>query len=369
MSSNRPGRTAPDPDQIEVSVIGPGTGETILVHLTHGDWLIVDSCDAPGTSPNAALAYLDEIGVDPSLAVKLIVASHWHDDHVRGLSALVQACASAKFACSVALGGDEALALLAAYSGQPPKASRGTSEFWDVLAHLSSTGRSVRYATAFGLLLRRAASGKSPEVTVTSVSPSDAAVAKAIDRLVQAQPKNGELRTFLPWPNPNFNSVVLSVRVGDVELLLGADLELTDEASGWEAILQDDRRSDSRAELFKVPHHGSEGAHHASVWTEMLMPEPIAMMTPFRKGSVSLPTPRGVRLICSNTSLGFISSDSRSPRAISRDRAVDRTLGEAGISVRPRARDLGHIRGRRRLGATDGWTVDAFLGAAPLGCN
>jgi len=31
-------------DEIEVSVFGPGYGESILVHLGAGKWVIVDSC-------------------------------------------------------------------------------------------------------------------------------------------------------------------------------------------------------------------------------------------------------------------------------------------------------------------------------------
>ena len=53
--------------------------------------MLVDSCLFPKTKDKEpiSLYYLNQIGVDPS-SVQTIVASHWHDDHIRGLSALVR---------------------------------------------------------------------------------------------------------------------------------------------------------------------------------------------------------------------------------------------------------------------------------------
>ena len=81
----------PSAEQLEISVFGPGYGECIVVHLGHGDWLINDSC-VDSTGEPVALYYLRRIGVRVEDQVKLIVASHWHDDHVRGLREIVARC-------------------------------------------------------------------------------------------------------------------------------------------------------------------------------------------------------------------------------------------------------------------------------------
>jgi metal-dependent hydrolase (beta-lactamase superfamily II) len=47
----------------------------------------VDSCVVPGAQGPVSADYLEKIGVDAS-AVKAVVASHWHDDHVKGMSDL-----------------------------------------------------------------------------------------------------------------------------------------------------------------------------------------------------------------------------------------------------------------------------------------
>ena len=93
----------PDKDNIDVVVIGPGFGETILIHIGDGDWIIIDSCIDSSSKRVAALVFFEHIGVDPANAVKLICASHWHDDHIGGIADLVQACKSAEFVCSAAL--------------------------------------------------------------------------------------------------------------------------------------------------------------------------------------------------------------------------------------------------------------------------
>ena len=47
--------------------------------------------------------YLESIGLNPGQVVNLIVATHWHDDHIRGLARLVSECKEATFSCAAAL--------------------------------------------------------------------------------------------------------------------------------------------------------------------------------------------------------------------------------------------------------------------------
>jgi hypothetical protein len=51
--------------------------------------------------------------------------------------------------------------------------------------------------------------------------------------------------------------------IGDIALLLGADLEETgEEDTGWSVIVASTERPHGKASIFKIPHHGSETAHH-----------------------------------------------------------------------------------------------------------
>ena len=104
--------TPPHADEVEVSLFGPGFGECILVHLGSGNWLLVDSCFDQRRRVQPALAYLRRIGHDPASTVRLVVATHWHDDHIRGLTEVVRTCEAADFYCSSALRPTEVLTVI-----------------------------------------------------------------------------------------------------------------------------------------------------------------------------------------------------------------------------------------------------------------
>ena len=88
------------PESVEMVVFGPGIGESIVIHLGNNEWIIIDSCIFSGEDVPAPLLYLRHIGVDASSAVKRVLATHWHDDHIRGLGAVLCECQQARFAMS-----------------------------------------------------------------------------------------------------------------------------------------------------------------------------------------------------------------------------------------------------------------------------
>src|SRR5450631_3851410 len=104
---------APAENEIEITLFGPGFGEAIAVHLGHSEWLLVDSCIDPATNEPAAETYLNAIGVEPS-CVKGLVASHWHDDHVRGFGRLAEIYRDAELNISSVFSDKEARVFFAA---------------------------------------------------------------------------------------------------------------------------------------------------------------------------------------------------------------------------------------------------------------
>jgi hypothetical protein len=124
--------TPPASNEIEVTLFGPGYGEAIAVHLGDGAWMMVDSCIDPDSKATASGTYLEQIGVD-ARQVRSIVASHWHDDHVRGISQLAAKYPTADFVLSTVLNTKEAGAFLAAYSGASSAGlARGSKELFSV---------------------------------------------------------------------------------------------------------------------------------------------------------------------------------------------------------------------------------------------
>ena len=94
--------TPPTSHQLEISVFGPGIGECVVVHVGDGDWIVVDSCLNRQSGRPVALDYLRSLGVDVASQVRLVVATHWHDDHIRGIAEILRAAESARFVNSAA---------------------------------------------------------------------------------------------------------------------------------------------------------------------------------------------------------------------------------------------------------------------------
>ena len=86
-----------------VSLIGTGGGygESVVVQLGMNNWMVVDSCIDPVTKESLPLEYLKSLGVHIETEVKLIVCSHWHNDHILGIDKLLEECKSATLAFAV----------------------------------------------------------------------------------------------------------------------------------------------------------------------------------------------------------------------------------------------------------------------------
>jgi len=363
-------------NEIEISVFGPGYGESVLIHLGQHEWMVVDSCvDALSGQP-APIQYLRNLGVNPAETVKLVIATHWHDDHIRGLGNVFRVCDNAQFICSAALRSQEFLTLVAAASTRAMMTSSGVQEFADILDTLQKKRpKSVRtesvgpmLATADRLLWQRRPPDGLPG-TVHALSPSDASITLAFHEISRLLPGVGQSKKRIVAQSPNLVAVALWVCVGDIILLLGSDLEEThNSGTGWSVIVDSTTRPSGTAGVFKIPHHGSVTADQPRVWNEMLQPEPIAILTPFVQGNVLLPTPVDVDRICSRTMQAYTTSDVHPRKSKRRSGALEKTIRETVRHIRDAQAPMGQVRLRRPAVAqtTNDWKVDLFGAALPL---
>lgn len=361
---------APATDELELSLFGPGYGECCVVHLGGGEWVIVDSCIDHLSERPAALAYLSDIGIDVAQQVKLVVASHWHDDHIRGLADVVGACPAARFVCSTAFTQEELLTLVRATESRMMMRSSGSDEFNEILDRLIErrkagqlVGDAPGLANANQLLLQRTAE---PPAAVWALSPSSAAVVKALQGFSQLLPEAARPKLRVASPDENDAAVVLWIEVANIRVLLGADLPVTTrEDMGWNAVVVSAERPEGQAGLYKIPHHGSENADLPAVWEVLLEKQPHAGLTPYGSGRKPLPSEADCARLCDRTPNIFIAGDQRS-NSERRDRAVEKTLKEATISGLRRVEGrMGHVRFRRPLGA-DEWDVTCVRRARRL---
>lgn len=374
MAGNEFGNS-PAENEIEVSLFGPGYGESILLHLGLGDWLIVDSCLDKAKAP-VPLDYLRSIGLDPSDVVKLVVATHWHDDHVGGLGTVFRRCNAARFVCSDALKGEEFLTLVRAMKHRSMMTSPGVKELNEILEVLEercdtkSGVATPTWAIAERILWTRPAGAKSQfPAQVISLSPSDASVTLAQREIAALLPKTGESKRRVTPRPPNHNAVVLWIKVGNVSVLLGSDLENTNEPkTGWMAILDSTFRPQDRASVFKVAHHGSSTAYQPRIWGEMLITEPVATLTPFIRGRITLPTKADATRICTHTAHSYSTANTKPREIKGRSNIVTKTIRETVRSIREVPASSGVIRLRKAAlePADASWRVELFGTALPL---
>lgn len=365
---------APESNEIEITIFGPGIGEAIAVHLGNNEWLLVDSCRVGNNQKAASLEYLETIGVDPAQAVRLIVATHWHNDHIKGLSQIVENSRSAKFVCPQVLTNKEFLKLIELQNADSSFMS-DTSEFDAIINHFARIGaltdrnnHPFLYGTANKRLLYRKAAREVCACEVYSLSPSDKATALWHNMLAAALAPNQPFRKRITPPSPNQISVALWITVGATQILLGADLEETGNGvGGWKVIVESNERPDAKASVNKVAHHGSENGHYPDVWSRMLEPNPVALVAPYNSGRKKLPSLDDVTRIIRLTNRAFITSPLRDRTFRGKTGSVNRTINEVARRIRTADAEEGYIRIRKSADdASDKWRIELFGKALPL---
>lgn len=337
---------APEHNQLEVSLFGPGVGECIVLHLGDGVWAIIDSCIGESGVP-VALEYLQSLGVDPGTAVRFIIISHWHDDHIRGVSELVKVCISAKVILSAALLKKEFITLADAMNDPISEIDRGQSglnELNKVITQLHLRGNSNKPENYLGKALADRRIYVSGDVELWTLSPSDHDFTNAILEFSSlTNSLTAEYRGVIPAPSSNRNAVVVWFSFGDISILLGADLENTPiEQCGWAAIVNSAGRPQKKALIFKVPHHGSENAHNDAVIEKLLNDEPFSILTTYNRGCSPLPKQSDIKRIKSYSRATYATTVPKT-KLPKRGSTVEKEIKAVVTSRRAIGRGIGHI--------------------------
>lgn len=356
----------PKADEFEISIFGPGRGECVLIHLGNNEWCVVDSCFGRGRTEPVAVDYLRSFNNNALANVRLVVATHWHDDHIGGMASLLSQAPHAEFCCSMALQHREFTTLVSAAPATIAGRS-GVEEFAAILNELETRGRRAPiFAVENKLLLARSGPGRSFPITLESLSPSDPTIRLALTEIGKFLPQVGKPQRRIVNQTPNHTSVVIWVKAGSVRALLGADLEHTARADqGWTAVLACHRDQDA-AHFFKVPHHGSPTSDNADVWEQMLEENPVAVVTPFAGGSVRLPQDSDLKRLSRRTPILYCTTAGlgKAPR---RDPLVEREMKRQVSQRRILAGLPGHVRVRwSTTNTTLTPQIETFNGAYPV---
>lgn len=337
----------PKADEIEVSVLGPGHGESVVVHLGKGEWLVVDSCVdmTDPDKPSAPLKYLRSLGVNVEQDVRLIVITHWDDDHFKGIAEVVEACPNAEFCSSQVFSDEKFTSFVEAISSAALKTDGGNvANIRKVLQLLVDRGIPLKVATPSRQLYTNP--------VIKCWSPSDLDANMFLEYIAKMHPKAGQAyRKAIPT-TPNLASVVLTIEWLDNSVLLGADMEYSNNnLCGWGAVVTEANKIGvGLSNLVKIPHHGSISGHDERMWSDLLQDKPISVISPFGKGSIFSrpPTPEDIKRIRKKSSKLYLTANHTIRTAPSNmPYAVKRSLREGMITLTSKKTPMGIVRCRR----------------------
>lgn len=334
---------------MEVSLFGPGVGECVLVKLPTNKWLVVDSFIDRDSKKPIALKYLEDLNIDASADVELIVITHWHRDHIAGISEVIDTCSNATVVLPEAFTTNEYTSFICALakdrvledlnSGiELKKALKSIQAHYNINKKaplLAKEGQSLFKDHVTGLEIE--ALSPSPH----SVIASNIEVQNLYDRFKTSNP-----RLHILKQNPNNNSIALLVKVNDISVLLGGDLEEPksnpDQLYGWSAILKSTILTKNKSILFKVPHHGSPSAHHDDVWKYLVTKDPYSILTTY--DSSSLPSNDDIERINQRSKVVCLTTPPKLTTSKIRDKKLQRQIEQFCKGLTQRFRKTGHIK-------------------------
>lgn len=145
------------------------------------------------------------------------------------------------------------------------------------------------------------------------------------------------------------------IKLEDNALLLGADLEGS-AGQGWEEVVERFKGRLANASFVKIPHHGgsSQGAYNQKIWSELLPPKPVAVLTAYNRGTN--PPPAATDLVRIKELAGNAYFTGKKPATTIRP-PKNQTPPEVVLKQAPYY-SIGRVTCRRKKGTSPtAWTV------------
>ncbi len=280
--------------------------------------------------------------------MRFVLATHWHDDHIDGLAETLEACPNAMFGCSMAFAGDEFAAVMLACP--PSVGASGVREMrrcFEIAEKRPNDGTG-RPAPKRVIEHQNVWWRDDEALIVFALAPTSQAIDRAEHDIINTLLPEAMRRRRLGRITRNQASVVVTLRSEADSVLLGGDLEERGSGgSGWEAVVARFPAAHPRSRVFKVPHHGSDNAHHDGQWNKLLIDSepPIAILTTHSRSG--LPRPADLRRILERTKRAYLCGHVRG-LDVPISRTERKAIANDGVDVkRPIA--TGQVRLRRKI--------------------
>ncbi|MCY4153669.1 MAG: hypothetical protein OXE94_15780 [Aestuariivita sp.] len=160
-------------------------------------------------------------------------------------------------------------------------------------------------------------------------------------------------------------SIASVLEVGDLSILLGADLEHHhDPELGWAAVIHNLSGKGPKSAAIKIPHHGSVGSHHDKVWSELLCKDVVSVVTPWSLAGKRLPTEADKARISGLSKEAYITA--KKPQSLKKrySKAVTKHIRSTRVEIVSSVFRCGHVRIRFPKADLGKQEVKLFNGAA-----
>lgn len=349
----------PKESEVEVTVLGTGGGygESIVIKA-NDSWIIVDSCTEPSKSESLPIEYLKRMEVDLN-KVELIICTHWHNDHIRGLSDALQQCQNAEFSFASVHDLEKFLFFCELDYKKLEKGAVGsTNEFVDCVDIILERGKDCILAQCNQVLFSKKGI---VNYTLYALSPSPRSIKDFHVELGQLLTDFGTSNTAMPKNTPNDKSVALLLSFGNHRVLLGADLEQgSSDKNGWKHIVNHCIVIDDiKANLFKISHHGSSTGYIKEIFDVLVNNDGILKLTPF--SSSSLPRKDMIDVYKKHSNTIYSTAELKAPpRPKRRDMSLEKFIDRVG-KVSEIKYNFGIIRSRIDCANQDAqWQTELF---------
>ena len=415
--------TPPAIDEIEVTLLGgvTGFGECILVHIGNGDWICVDCCININTGNCIPLEYLNEIGVNVSNHLLYIICTHWHDDHIKGLSQLISACSSnTKFALSCSDDREKFIFELLKdidYQGKS-KVLDELNETFKILNVKNIEIKRLKQDIFIFDINNIKAYALSPGEFIIEALDREIATAqrnyhrilqqlqtvKFIDKSLIVDANNIECKTMnelsrlindkidnIEEPNEIDNSssedllkfkdtrkinqnnrcVVLQISFNNHNIILGADLEDTMSSNGvtaWQIVANSTSLKGITSSLFKIPHHGSVTGYCEKFINRFIKPDATMKLTGWTLGDKAIPEKKMLQKYYSHSKELYITTTKTLKKInTEKNKFIKKEMDKTTDAIYEIPSEIGIIRSRMKINSTnDKWNTDCFGSAVKI---
>jgi hypothetical protein len=305
--------------------------------------------------------------VNTNKDVILIVCTHWDDDHILGISQLLENCATSDFSFAKANDKVKFLRMVSLDYLKILKdaTSSSTKEFNKCIEIIEDRKSKLKLSYPDRILATVSVNDFVNQVI--SLSPSDTAIQQFDLEISNLITEYGQSNRHIVQLSPNFNSVALFVKLGSHRAILGADLEVsaTNSKIGWDDILNNSQSVDKKAAFFKIPHHGSQNAYHEKLWDDMLSNSTKSGLTPWNRGQ-KLPTLKMQEIYKNKSDELFITSNFSKGNPKKRDKATLKMMRDLNIELEEVPYKHGIIRARVNMANDTNWQIEIFGTATKL---